>query len=118
MQLHGTKYFTKLDVHWGFKNMWICDGDEWKATFCTNCGLLEPQVISFSLMNSPATFQTMMNDILRDMIAEGVVCIYLDDILIFTKMLLEHQNVVWRVLEHHWEHKLYLKPEKCEFEQK
>ena len=52
------------------------------------------------------------------MIAEGVVCIYLDDILIFTKTLLEHWNIMWRVLEHLQEHKLYLKLEKCKFEQK
>ena len=47
---------------------------------------------------------------------EGVVCVYLDDILIFTKTLSEHWNVMRRVLEHLWEHKLYLKLEKCEFE--
>ena len=54
----------------------------------------------FGLMNSPVTFQTMMNDIFHDMIVEGVVCVYLDDILIFTKMLSEHQMITWRVLEH------------------
>ena len=63
MQVHGAKYFTKLDVHWGFNNMQICDMDEWKAAFRTNCGVFEPQVMFFGLMNSPATFQTMMNDI-------------------------------------------------------
>ena len=52
------------------------------------------------------------------MIAEGVVCIYLDDILIFNKTLSEHWNIVWRVLECLQEHKLYLKQEKCEFEQR
>ena len=74
-QLHGVRYFTKLDVCWGFNNIWICNGDEWKAAFCTNCGLFEPQVMFFGLTNSPATFQTMMNDIFQDMIVEGVVCI-------------------------------------------
>ena len=49
---------------------------------------------------------------------EGVVCIYLDDILIFTKTLSEHRNVMRRVLECLQEHKLYLKPEKCEFERR
>ena len=44
----------------------------------------------FGLTNSTATFQTMMNDIFRNMIAEGVVCVYLNDILIFTKTLSEH----------------------------
>ena len=62
-QLHGARYFTKLDVRWGFNNIWICDGDEWKAAFGTNCGLFEPQVMFFGLTNSPTTFQTMMNDI-------------------------------------------------------
>jgi Reverse transcriptase (RNA-dependent DNA polymerase)/RNase H-like domain found in reverse transcriptase len=71
----------------------------------------------FGLTNSPATFQTMINDIFVNMIAEGVVCVYLDDILIFTKTLVEHWRVVWRVLERLWEYKLYLRPEKCEFEQ-
>ena len=64
MQLRGAKYFTKLDVQWGFNNVWIWEGDEWKAAFHTNWGLFEPQVMFFGLMNSPATFQTMMNDIL------------------------------------------------------
>ena len=91
---------------------------KWKATFCPNCGIFEPQVMFFGLTNSPATFQTMMNNIFQDMKAEGVVCICLDNILIFTKTLLEHQEIMWRVLEHLWEHKLYLKPEKCEFEWK
>ena len=52
------------------------------------------------------------------MIVEGVACVYLDDILIFTKTLSEHRNIMQRVLECLWEHKLYLKPEKCEFKQK
>ena len=117
-QLRGMRYFTKLDVCWGFNNMQICNRDEWKAAFRTNRRLFEPQVMFFSLTNSPATFQTMMNNIFQDMITEGVVCVYLDDILIFTKMLSEHQNIVQRVLEHLWEHKLYLKLEKCKFEQR
>ena len=72
--------------------------------------------MSFGLMNSPATFQTMMNDIFCDMIEEGVVCVYLDDILIFTKTLLEHWKITRRVLERLQEYNLCLKPEKCKFE--
>ena len=55
-QLHGVRYFTTLDVHWGFNNIWICNGDEWKATFRTNRGLFKPQVMFFGLTNSPTTF--------------------------------------------------------------
>ena len=70
----------------------------------------------FGLTNSPVTFQMMMNDIFRDMIAEGVVCVYLDDILIFTKTLSEHRMITQRVLECLQEYNLCLKPEKCKFE--
>ena len=52
-QLHGVRYLTKLDVRWGFNNVWISDGDEWKAAFHTNHRLFEPQVMFFSLTNSP-----------------------------------------------------------------
>ena len=58
----------------------------------------------------------MMNDIFCDMIAEGVVCVYLDDILIFTKTLSEHRTITQRVLECLQEYNLCLKPEKCKFE--
>ena len=75
------------------------DRDEWKATFWTNWGLYEPLVMFFRLTNSPATFQTMMDTIFKDLISKGVVVVYLDDILIFTKTLEEHWNVVQQVME-------------------
>ena len=84
-QLCRAQYFTKLDVHWGFNNVRIKPGDEWKAAFRTNRGLFKPLVMFFGMTNSPATFQTMMNDVFRTIIAEGIVVVYLDDILIFTK---------------------------------
>ena len=91
------------------------EGEKWKAAFQTNWGLYKPLVMFFGLTNSPATFQTIMDTIFEDLISEGVVEVYLDDILIFTKMLEEHQKVVWRVLETLQQHKLSLKPEKCKF---
>jgi hypothetical protein len=75
------------------------EGDEWKAAFRTNCGLFEPLVMFFGLTNSPSTFQTMMNDIFQDLIMEGVICVYLNDILIFTKSIEEHRCVTRLVLE-------------------
>jgi hypothetical protein len=115
-KLRGAKYFTKLDVRWGFNNVRMKEGDEWKGAFRTNRGLFEPLVMFFGLTNSPATFQTMMNDIFIDLISEGVVVVYLDDILIFMESLEEHQEVTRRVLELLEKHKLYLRPDKCEFE--
>lgn len=116
-KLRKAKIFTKLDVRWGYNNVRIKEGDEWKAAFRTNRGLYEPLVMFFGLTNSPATFQTMMNDIFKELIDEGVVVVYLDDILIFTATLEEHQEVVKRVLKVMRDNKLYLKPEKCSFEQ-
>src|SRR5467141_525887 len=81
-----------------------------------NRGLFEPLVMFFGLTNSPATFQTMMNDIFEGLITEGHVVVYLDDILIFTETLDEHQRITRRVLELLEKHKLYLHADKCEFE--
>jgi hypothetical protein len=110
------QYFTKLDVCWGYNNVHICEGNEWKAAFRTNRGLFEPLVMYFGLTNSPATFQTMMNEIFQDLITEGVVSVYLNDILIFTNSLEEHSRITCLMLDRMREHKLYLQPEKCEFE--
>ena len=115
-KLRGAKYFTKLDIQWGFNNVRIKEGDEWKAAFRTNCGLYEPLVMFFSLMNSPATFQTMMDNIFEDLISEGIVVVYLDDIFIFMEILEEHWKITRCVLELLEKHKLYLRSNKCKFE--
>ena len=82
-KLQGARYFTKLDVQWGFNNVRMKEGDEWKAAFRTNRGLYEPLIMFFGLTNSPATFQTMMDGIFEDLISEGVYCqIFHSDILL------------------------------------
>jgi len=115
LQLRGARYFTKLDICWGFNNVRIKPGDEWKAAFQTNRGLFEPLVMFFGMTNSPATFQTMMNNIFWDLIAEGIMVVYLDDILIFTRTEEEHVKAIRWVLQVLQAHKLFLRPEKCEF---
>jgi hypothetical protein len=113
--LQNATYFTELDIHWGYNNVRIKEGDEFKAAFQTNRGLFEPLVMFFRLTNSPATFQTMMNDIFHIEIKQGQVLIYLDNILILE--LDEHHKHVQEVIQQLRENKLYLKPEKCEFNQ-
>ena len=81
-----------------------------------NWGLFEPLVMFFGLTNSPATFQKMMDDIFDELISEGVVMVYLDDILIFMETLEEHWKVTWWVMELLEKNKLYLQADKCEFE--
>jgi hypothetical protein len=115
-QLCNAKYFMKFDVWWGYNNVQIKTGDEWKAAFVTNCRLFEPQVMFFGMTNSLATFQGMMNTIFANLVTAGKVAIYLDDILIFTSNLEEHCCITHKVLKCLQEHDLYLQPEKCEFE--
>jgi hypothetical protein len=73
-------------------------------------------VMYFSLTNSLATFQMIMNEIFQDLITKGVVSVYLIDILIFTNSLGEHCQITHLGLDRMCEHKLYLRPEKCKFE--
>ena len=93
------------------------DGDEWKVAFQMNQGLFKPLVMFFGLTNSPATFQTMMNHLFRDLINWGKVVVYMDDIMIFTATIEEHRQIIWEVLQLLRDNKLYLKHTKCEFEQ-
>src|SRR5215469_6394837 len=115
-KLKGAKVFSKMDVRWGYNNIRIKEGDEWKAAFRTNRGLFEPTVMFFGLTNSPAMFQAFMNHILHDLIDQGHVIVYMDDILIFTNSIEEHRVIVREVLRILEANKLYLKPEKCTFE--
>ena len=114
-KLKGAWYFMKLDLRDGYNNIRIKEGDEWKAAFKTSRGLFEPTVMFFGMMNSPATFQNMMDDIFRDLITEGWIIIYMDDIFIFTKELHENIKCTRRTLQRLQENDLYVKPEKCVF---
>jgi hypothetical protein len=116
--LTGATMYSKMDVRWGYNNIRMKEGDEWKAAFKTPFGHHEPTVMYFGLTNSPATFQTMMNEIFRDLIDGKTVVVYIDDILVFTNGNREqHRKVVREVLKRLKENDLYLKPEKCSFEQ-
>jgi hypothetical protein len=116
-KLGSARYFTKLDISWGYNNICIKEGDEYKAAFKTPLGLFEPTVMTFGLCNAPATFQTFMNNIFEDMIDEGHVIVYLDDILIFAEDTATLDKLTHDVLSHLEKHDLFLKPEKCVFAQ-
>ena len=64
--------------------MRIKEGDEWKAAFTKHIGSYEPTVMYFSLTNSPATFQTMMNDLFRDMVNQGNMATFINNIIVAT----------------------------------
>jgi len=107
------KVFTKMDLRWGFNNVRIKEGDEWKGAFTMHIGSFEPTVMFFGMTNSPATFQAMMNEILRDLINEGKVAVFVDDVLVGTETEEGHNEIVEEILKRLEENNLYIKLEKC-----
>ena len=109
----GTKkVFTKMDLRWGYNNMRIKEGDEWKVAFTTPEGLFKPTVMFFGLTNSPATFQTMMNKLLRDLINTGKVAAFIDNVIVGMEDEEKHDELVAEVVKRLKENNLYVKPEK------
>jgi len=110
----GTKkVFTKIDLRWRYNNVWIKKEDEWKTAFTIYLGVYEPTVMFFGLTNLPATFQAMMNDILRDLIDTRDIAAFMDDVLVETEEQEKHNEIVEEVLKRMEESDLYIKPEKC-----
>jgi len=97
--MDSKRVFTKMDLQWDYNNVRVKEGDEWKAAFTTHMGLFEPVVMFFGMMNSPAMFQVMMNKILRDMINEEKVVVFVDDMLVGTEMEEGHDEVVEDVIK-------------------
>ena len=91
--------FTKIDLRWGYNNICIKKEDEWKTAFITKQGLFEAKVMYFGFSNAPTTFQSMMNNILKDLICIGYIMVYLDDILIFGINKKEYRQLVKEVLK-------------------
>jgi len=95
----GTKkVFTKMDLRWGYNNVRIKEGDEWKAAFIMHLGSFEPTVMYFGLTNLPATFQAMMNNLFRNMINKGDIVTFIDDVLVVTEIEKGHDEIVEEVL--------------------
>ncbi|XDV17726.1 hypothetical protein PO909_023545 [Leuciscus waleckii] len=113
-RLQGATLFTKLDLRNAYHLVRIREGDEWKTAFNTPRGHFEYLVMPFGLSNSPAVFQALVNDVLRDLV-DQFIYVYLDDILIFSSSLQEHVQHVRRVLQRLLENGLFVKAEKCEF---
>ena len=70
------KLFIKMDIRWGYNNVRIREGDEWKVAIICKRGIFEPPIMFFGLTNSPATFQSMMDSIFKIQIAQGWLKVY------------------------------------------
>lgn len=113
-RLGQAKVFSKIDLKTGFHQIRIRPEDIEKTAFTTKYGQFEYTVMAMGLCNAPATFQTLMNSIFRDVIDKFLV-IYLDDILIYSDSEEEHMKHVKLVLERLKENCLYISPKKCDF---
>ena len=108
----GKKVFTKMDLRWEYNNVRIKEEDKWKAAFSMPEGAFEPMVIFFGLTNSLVTFQTMINDLLRDIIEAGDVVAFINDVMVEIETEKEYNNIVEELLRKIAENNLFIKLEK------
>ena len=93
--------------------MRIKERDKWKRVFTTHISSFEPTVMFFGMTNSLATFQAIMNEILRDLINEGKVAAFVDNVLVGTETKDSHNEIVKEILKRLEESDLYIKSKKC-----
>ena len=89
--LRGVRCFTKIDLYSGYHLIQLCESDIQKTAFMTKYGAFEYLVMPFGLCNAPATFQRVMNTILRDGLYRFLL-VFLDDILIYSRIIEEHEK--------------------------
>jgi len=112
------KVFTKIDLRWGYNNVWIKEGDEWKAAFTMPERSFKLTVMFFGLTNSLVTFQVMINELLRDLINMGKVAAFIDDVIVGTETEEGHDEIVAEIIKRLEENNLYVKLEKYKWKVK
>ncbi|WVZ60291.1 hypothetical protein U9M48_010336, partial [Paspalum notatum var. saurae] len=113
-QLKGAMYFSKIDLRSGYHQLKIREGDIYKTAFVTRYGQYEFTVMPFGLTNAPAYFMNLMNKVFMDGLDKYVI-VFIDDILVYSKTIEEHEEHLRKVLETLRSHQLYAKFSKCEF---
>ncbi|KAK3534603.1 hypothetical protein QTP86_016754 [Hemibagrus guttatus] len=115
-RLRGATVFTKLDLLSAYNLIQIREGDEWKTAFVTPTGHYEYLVMPYGLANAPSVFQDFMHEVLWEFLHKFVV-VYIDDILIYSRSMADHQRHIAEVLHRLRDYHLFLKVEKCLFHQ-
>jgi hypothetical protein len=106
--------FSKIDLHSGYHQIKIRAEDIPKTTFTTIYGLFEYLAMSFGLMNALTHFMYLMNSVFMPEL-DKFVMVFIDDILIYSRSMIEHEEHHKIVLQWLREHQLYAKFSKCEF---
>ncbi|GBG65822.1 hypothetical protein CBR_g53793 [Chara braunii] len=113
-RVQGCRYFSKIDLRSGYHHIEVHPDDQYKTAFRTRYGHYEFIVMPFGLTNAPATFQRCMNDLFTPWLDRFVV-VYLDDILVFSKTLEEHEGHQQQILSKLRESHFKINPKKCEW---
>jgi hypothetical protein len=115
-ELARAKWFTKLDFRAGYHQIRVAKADEMKTTFKTHSGLYEFKVMPFGLTNAPASFQSIMNKVFEQLLRMCVL-VFMDDILIYSSSIEEHDLHLKQVFQILQEHQFFVKFSKCVFAQ-
>ena len=111
-ELRGAIIFSKIDLKSGYYQIRLQEGGEWKTAFKTKFGLYEWLVMPMGSSEAPSTFMRLMNHVFRPYIGIFVV-VYFDDILVFSKSIIEHVTHVRTFLQTLRTERLYANMEKC-----